>query len=198
MSAVGTRQQDEGRGVPGQQAVAVGSAQVYQAGRDLHVHPAQARPALRRGDLTPRVLPGSVHPVMRAPLRGRTEALAFLRKNLAERKHVVVTGPPGAGKSLLLRHAADREVLAGTALGGDVGMIWVDTPPSVVDVLGAVLRECYEFDRSRTVPDDLVRDALRDVRALVVLDDVDLTPDEVGHILSVLRGCVVVLASRRD
>ncbi|WP_141976207.1 hypothetical protein [Saccharothrix saharensis] len=96
-----------GRRAPGQRVWAFKGAYVLQAGQDIHVHDVvdQRRP-LRRGDLVRRPLPATVQRTPRAPLRGRADDLAFVRDTVAAGSHVVVTGPKGSGKTLLLQHAA--------------------------------------------------------------------------------------------
>ncbi|MEV1115450.1 hypothetical protein AB0I91_10305 [Actinosynnema sp. NPDC049800] len=189
-----------GRRVPGQRALAFGAAQVLQAGRDIHVHQVvDRRPVLRRGDLVRRALPATVEQTPRSPLRGREDDLAFLRDTVAAGSHVVVTGPRGSGKTLLLQHAANTGALSGRVLGSDVGVVWsTGRFRTAAHAVRELLHECFEVDADAVVPDDLARRALGDVRALVVLDGVDLPPDEALLLLSAMPRSVFVLTSRRD
>ncbi|MFE2753565.1 hypothetical protein ACFXGA_16375 [Actinosynnema sp. NPDC059335] len=189
----------------GQRAVAVGAARVYQAGRDLHVHEvvdrrlAEPPPPSRPGDLVPRPLPSTVQRVPRAPMRGRADDLAFLRDTVAAGRHVVLTGPRGAGKTLLLQHAANTGALSGRALGDGVGVVWLDRDPgSAADVLREIAHRCHEVDAGTVLPEGLARDVLGAVRALVVLDGVDLPPEEARLVLSAMPRSVFVLSSRRE
>ncbi|MCC8247733.1 hypothetical protein [Saccharothrix luteola] len=198
---MGTRRRPwQGRRVLGQRALAFGASQVVQAGRDVHVHyVVDQRPVLRRADLVRRVLPATVEQTPRSPLRGREDDLAFLRDNVAAGSPVVVTGPKGAGKTLLLKHAAKTGELSGRVLGDDVGMVWLSGRfRTAAHVVRELLQECFEVDADVIVPDALARRALGDVRALVVLDGVDLPPAEAQLLLSAMPRSVFVLSSRRD
>jgi ABC-type cobalamin/Fe3+-siderophores transport system ATPase subunit len=186
--------------VLGQRALAFGAAQVLQAGRDIHVHHVvDRRQVLRRGDLVRRPLPTTFEQTPRATLRGREDDLAFLRDTVAAGSHVVVTGPKGAGKTLLLQHAANTGALSGRVLGDDVGVVWSSERfRTAAHAVRELVQECFEVDADAIVPDGLARRALGDVRALVVLDGVDLPPDEALLLLSAMPRSLFVLSSRRD
>ncbi|PSL56189.1 hypothetical protein B0I31_104480 [Saccharothrix carnea] len=200
---MGTRRRPGGgREALGQVAVAAGAAQVIQVGRDLHVHQSidrrldAPRPVLRPDDLVRRPLPATLARTLRSPVRGRADDLAFVRDSVAAGRHVVVTGPKGAGKTLLLQHAANTGALS---VGDDVGLLWpARVARSVADVLGDLVHECYELDAGTVVPEGLARRLLADVRAVVVLDGVDLPPDDARLVVSALPRSVFVLTSRRD
>ena len=186
--------------MPGQRALAFGASQVLQAGRDIHVHHVvDRRQVLRRGDLVRRSLPVTVEQTPRSPLRGREDDLAFLRDTVAAGSHAVVTGPRGSGKTLLLQHAANTGALSGRVLGDDVGVVWSTVRSrTAAHAFRELVQECFEVDADAIVPDDLARRALGDIRALVVLDGVDLPPDEALLLLSAMPRSVFVLSSRRD
>ncbi|MEV0682134.1 hypothetical protein AB0I60_37000 [Actinosynnema sp. NPDC050436] len=207
MAVVGTRRRPvRGRDQPGQHAVAADAAQVLQAGRDLYVLQQvvhrrldEQRKVLADADVRPRSLPATVAHVLRSPMRGRQEDLAFLRDNVRAGRHVVVVGPGGAGKSTLLKHAANEGDLAAARLAGAAGVVWVDcTARTAPDVVRDLVQECYEVDADVLVPDGVARRLLGDVRALVVLDGVDLPPEQVQSILSVMHRSVFVLSSRGE
>lgn len=189
-----------GRRAPGQWAWASGGSQSIQAGRDVHVHVVvDRRQPLRRGDLVRRPLPVTARQTPRAPLRGRADDLAFLRETVAAGTHVVVAGPRGAGKTLLLQHAANTGALSGSALGDGVGVVWLSRSfGTAADALRELVQECFEVDADLVVDDGFARRLLGDVRALVVLDGVDLPPGEALQLLSAMPRSVFVLSTRRD
>ncbi|ONI88863.1 hypothetical protein ALI22I_18040 [Saccharothrix sp. ALI-22-I] len=136
---------------------------------------------------------------LRSPVRGREDDLSFLRDTVAAGRHVVVAGPKGIGKTLLLQHAANTGALSGGVVADDAGLLWLDAAPwGATDILRELVHACYEVDPDTAVPDSLARQLLGDVRALVVLDGVDLPLDEARRVLSAMPRGVFVLSTRRD
>jgi hypothetical protein len=101
---------------------------------------------------------------------------------------VEVVGDAGIGKSTLLRHLVHRVsgpdgVVHGSAVGR-----------SVEDLLQYLFDRVYRTEGSyRPTPGEL-RDALADVRVLFALDDVELSPEDVGRLMDGAPAAVFLLA----
>ncbi len=111
---------------------------------------------------------------MLSPCLGRADVQRALVQAMAEARWVTVVGPPGSGKTLLVRHAAVES-----------DPLWVDARNlrSLDDVLVAAL-ECLE---SETAPGDSLTGSLgRAVdgrECLLVLDGLDLDETQAGPML---------------
>ena len=114
---------------------------------------------------------------MLSPCLGRDDVQRALGEALDESRWVTVVGPPGSGKTLLVRHAAV-----------DAGASWVDARNlrSLDDVLVAAL----ESLESETAPGDSLAGALgRAVdgrECLLVLDGLDLDATDAGPALQTM------------
>jgi DNA-binding CsgD family transcriptional regulator/tetratricopeptide (TPR) repeat protein len=112
-----------------------------------------------------------------SPCLGRDEVQRALSEALEESRWVTVVGPPGSGKTLLVRHVA-----------AEASASWVDARSlrSLDDVLVAAL----ESLGSETAPGDSLAGALGravDGRAcLLVLDGLDLDATEAGPVLQTM------------
>lgn len=127
---------------------------------------------------------------MLSPCLGRDDVQRALSEALDESRWVTVVGPPGSGKTLLVRHAAAEATAS-----------WVDARNlhDLDDVLVAAL----ESLESETAPGDSLTGALGRAldgrECLLVLDGLDLDATDAGPVLqSVLESttdaCVVVTA----
>lgn len=111
---------------------------------------------------------------MLSPCLGRDEVQRALGEAIAESRWVTVVGPPGSGKTLLVRHAAQ-----------DAAVSWVDARN--LRTLDEVLVAALESLDSETAPGDSLTGALgravdgRDV--LLVLDGLDLDATGTGPVL---------------
>ena len=114
---------------------------------------------------------------MLSPCLGRDDVQRALGEALDESRWVTVVGPPGSGKTLLVRHAA-----------ADSAASWVDARNlrSLDDVLVAAL----ESLESETAPGDSLAGALgRAVdgrECLLVLDGLDLDATDAGPVLQTM------------
>lgn len=114
---------------------------------------------------------------MLSPCLGRDEVQRALSEALEESRWVTVVGPPGSGKTLLVRHVA-----------AEAPATWVDARSlrSLDDVLVAAL----ESLESETAPGDSLAGALGravDGRAcLLVLDGLDLDATNAGPVLQTM------------
>ncbi len=114
---------------------------------------------------------------MLSPCLGRDEVQRALTEALVESRWVTVVGPPGSGKTLVVRHAA-----------ADVTARWVDARN--LHTLDDVLHAALESLESETAPGDSLTGALgraidgRDL--LLVLDGLDLDATEAGPVLQAM------------
>jgi predicted ATPase/DNA-binding SARP family transcriptional activator len=139
-------------------------------------------------------------PVLLTDLVGRAAAVAELRALLSKRRLVTLTGPGGVGKTRLAIEVADESAgafpdgvwlveLAGPAPAGAAA-----TPTdAVMTALG--LR-----DDSSKLPSDLLADALRASRTLLILDNCEHVVDQVAtlaaHLLKSAPELRIVVTSR--
>ena len=138
-------------------------------------------------------------PAALTSLIGRTELLAEVEALAREARLVTLTGPPGVGKSrvaLAVAHELEREFADGAWLV-DLGR--ADAAGDVARLAASVV----EAGSSPATGDPLRRvvGRLRDSEALLVLDECERFPDEVGRFVStVLEACpgVRVLATSRE
>ncbi|MEU5599741.1 fibronectin type III domain-containing protein [Streptomyces sp. NPDC020298] len=172
--------------------VVVGSRNVVQnvvvnaaRGSSVMVRPEGPPQVERRGRPVGRALPRRI-----PALLGREHELARFDDWLAEGHPVQVYGPPGVGKSALLRRvAADRAARPG---GGDVIYLPAAGLP-VEDVVQDLFHACFETedykpDRAR------VRRLMGAVRALLVVDDFQGGPEDLVALVDTAPGCEVVVA----
>jgi hypothetical protein len=101
-------------------------------------------------------------------------------------------GPEGLGKTSLLRHLAYH---LPTALFPD-GIIYLparDVP--LADLLQSLFDALYESDIPFKPTDAQIRHGLQNTKALIILDDIDLTRDEVNTLMDAAPVCAFLLAS---
>ncbi|HSU01967.1 MAG TPA: LuxR C-terminal-related transcriptional regulator [Nocardioides sp.] len=114
---------------------------------------------------------------MLSPCLGRGEVQRALSEALRESRWVTVVGPPGSGKTLLVRHAAE-----------EASASWVDA--RTLRTLDEVLAAALQSLASETAPGDSLTGALsramdgRD--CLLVLDGLDLDATQAGPVLQSL------------
>lgn len=123
-------------------------------------------------------------------LLGRREEIRAVRWAVRAAQPVELIAPPGMGKSVLLRHLAFRL----PALPD--GVVWLSAANRPYDDLLEKLFDAF-FQTPLPVKlpaDDLLR-YLSGINALLLVDDVDLSRDEVGALLAALPRAALVLAS---
>lgn len=149
-------------------------------------HGAVVKPA--RPDQRPGPRPresGTIGPPGALPLLlGRADVLEILGGTLASGAPVEVVGEEGAGKTALLCHIAAQRA---ESLGGLLYLRAAGQPGE--DVLQDLFEGLYECE-DPTVPRaaELAR-LLRDRRALIVLDDAELSRGELGRVMSLAPQC---------
>ncbi|MGM1065250.1 hypothetical protein [Saccharothrix sp. Mg75] len=123
-----------------------------------------------------------------APL-GREAELRAVHDHLDARRHVQVHGPPGCGKSLLLRHVSrDRPT-------GDGVICLSANGKTVDDLVQDVFEACYEAPVPYRPSPAHLRRLLGPVRALLVLDDLSDDPEDIEFVLDAVPGCTVLAGS---
>ena len=142
-------------------------------------------PRLRSG-------PVSILPHRPDPMFDRSDETARILADAAQGRPVAVSGPPGIGRSTLLRHVATQESLAAT--GGGVAF-----PPveglSRDDTLQAIFEVFYECDVPFKPSPTSMRHLLQGARAAIVLDDVGLTGKQIRELVDTAPACGFVVAA---
>ncbi|MFE9441158.1 hypothetical protein ACFYO2_19590 [Streptomyces sp. NPDC006602] len=130
-----------------------------------------------------------------AALIGRDSELAAIGAWLAGGKPVQVFGPPGIGKSALLRRFA-----AGQATHGHLLVHLTATGLPMEDLFQEIFQACYEtedgrgFDGYKPEPATLRRH-LGGLQVLLIIDDLQLSPEDMAVLLNTTRGCDLLTAS---
>lgn len=165
--------------------------------RDLHGRMLDHDPSLDDSGPAPPITKTAAPPRPTTATVGRDAELDQLRKLVAERPLVTITGPGGVGKSRLLAelHAAvgatRPTVFIDLATFGDLDA------ERVAEALAQVLAVSVGAEP----PLDVVRQALADADTLVMIDEAERNTAAVGEVVATIaRDCpqvVVVVASRR-
>jgi hypothetical protein len=143
-------------------------------------------PPLRFRDLGPPPPPGT-------ELLGRSGLLAQLARAVRPGWALELRSPCGFGKSSLL--AALAASLAVSRLAPVVTVRVGSLPPE--DVLDQLFGALYTADPPVKPSPEQRGTLLAQTRAVVVLDDVDLEPDQVAGILATLPQCLVLVGAER-
>jgi hypothetical protein len=142
----------------------------------------QARPA-----------PVRLIPRKSAGLLDRKQETSVATSTLLSASPAEFHGPPGIGKTKLLRHLA-YEQFDSACPDGVVYLAAVRHKP-VEDVLLDIFDAFYEREATYKPTAVQVRHSLQDKQALIILDDVDLERDEVAALMDAAPGCTFLLAS---
>ncbi len=143
----------------------------------------------------PRPLPTPID--LRPPPAGRVldrvEAVGLLGAALRERRPADLHGEEGIGKTTLLCHLAHDTV----ADAFPVGVVYerVCRHQTAEDLLQFLFETFYECDPPYKPSRPQLRRYLRGKRALVLLDDVQLTREDAQELLNAARDCTFLLAS---
>ncbi len=141
-----------------------------------------------------RPIPERIRPAADAedsPPLGRAAEITEIRGMLRRGTSVRVGGPAGIGRSTLLRHLA-----AGDSVGAPDGVVVLDgRRRGLDDLLQQFHDACFTGEPHRPGRDTLAG-LLVDVAALVVVDDLDISPTEIDELLRIAPECVFLVASR--
>jgi hypothetical protein len=121
-------------------------------------------------------------------LVGRSKELDLITRAVADRVQVIVTGPPGSGKSTVVREAALRV----NAEGHQV--VFLDAAGQRLgDVLQQVFEACYHSESYKPGPGRL-RQLLTGIEFCLVIDHLACSPQEWASLLQAVPHAVIVAA----
>jgi len=131
------------------------------------------------------------------PVRGmldRQTELATAFSALEAGLSIDISGRPGVGKTAFLRHLANH-----TRADAFVdGVVYLTVRNHAASDLRQLLFDAfYECDRVCKPTESEIRRSLQEIHALILLDDVDIPPDEVEQVLDVAPRSAFALATRR-
>ncbi len=188
MRALGSIRRGGNGGKPGEQVVAGGYLLKLDSGLGARVSPSGAG---GQAGLRERPGPVLVRPPRFPNLIGRSRELKAVEEILPLSPALEFYGPPGSGKTSLLRYLAHQPF----ASGYRDGIIYLEAVSPLEDLLLSLFRAFYEEEPGRLVDPALMRSALSKKRALVLLDDLALTAEEVNNLLGCLPESAFLLAS---
>lgn len=174
--------------VTGQVAIGDFNVQIGSSpGAVVNINTTGQRPTAR-----PRPQPVALRPRNFSGLIGREAELGTARYALQATVPMEFYGEPGYGKTALLRHLA----YALPPLPGGVVFLRQDAQ-LLDDLLQSLYDAFYEYDVP-TKPTPTQRAlALQNIRALVLIDDLDLRREDIEALLNAAPGCAFVLAARQ-
>jgi beta-lactam-binding protein with PASTA domain len=144
--------------------------------------------------VTARPVPTSLLPRRPVPMFDRATETALSTAEIAAGRPVEVSGAAGLGKSTLLRHLAHQAELA-QSCGGVAHLSARGL--SRDDLLQALFEVFYACDVPVKPSAVELRNRLQNVRAALLLDDVDLTGEELQELEDFAPRCGFVLACER-
>ncbi len=143
-------------------------------------------------------LPRPVSPHL-LPLRGfvdRQRELDEILSAVDSGRPVFLVGAAGVGKTALLRRLAYDDKAGADLPDGVVYMKVRDTP--VEDVLQDIYGYFFRADEPQKPSESSIKRLLRNAKALIMLDDVQLPPDDVESILDLVPEAAFVIAGRAE
>jgi hypothetical protein len=160
------------------------------------VHGALLKPQPATGAFAPAVPPAPkiITEEYSAGVSGRADEVQQAAAAIERGQAVEVHGPDGSGKSSFLRYLLHNydphEFPDGPVYRRASG--W-----SAADIVRWLFGHFFATQSGYVPTDAQQHRALQDKRALILLDDVDMTPDELDFLINVARHCVLVIAARR-
>src|SRR4051812_15810711 len=148
-----------------------------------------------KANVTPRPLPISLVPRRPGLLIGRQDETALAVQALAGRRPVEIQAPAGMGKSTLLRSLAHQLPIS-DACGGMAHLSARGL--SHDDLLQVLFDVFYSSDIPVKPPPGELRHRLQNVRAALLLDDVDLSENEIEDVEDYAPACGFVLTTEVD
>lgn len=177
--------------VSGGSQVAVGSY-IVQIGRVeggvvniLNNEPTPPRARPQPVSLRPRAFPG---------LLDRETETANTLQALESKQSVECSGEPGSGKTSLLRHLAHHPQVSKFAAGVIYFQVHQQTN---ADLLQSFFDAFYEYDSPIKPTETETRHYLQSLNALVLLDDVETTPEQIASLMNIAPGCTFITATAK-
>jgi hypothetical protein len=151
-------------------------------------------PRVERAHMRPRATPILLRPrVIRGLVDRRTELAAALSA-LDAGLPVEVSGEPGVGKTAVLRHLAHQP----RATPFVDGIVYLAARhQSSLDLQQLLFETFFESDGFCKPTDEEIRRGLQEKQALILLDDVHLTQDELEQVLDVAPRAAFVMTTRK-
>ncbi|MBY8888670.1 ATP-binding protein [Streptomyces sp. PTM05] len=144
-------------------------------------------------DRAARPAPVTGHPFPDLPVLERAEETDRLVKLVSRGRSVRVTGPAGCGRTALLDAVAER--CADLAPDGVIRL--TGHRRTVADLLHELYATVHTVDAHRPGPDRL-RDLVREIGAVVVLDDVEFGGAPLESLLAAAPECAFVITATPD
>src|SRR5690606_36922231 len=173
--------------------IAVGS-HIYQI-RDVHGGVINIMPPERRPELRPRPRPVLLRPRPFRGLLGREREVGLAREAVAACAPIEVHGLLGSGRTSLLRHLA-HELEPGAL---DDGLVHLSARGEELDgILQELVHAFFESDGMtlQLTPTEL-RHRLGGIRAVVLVDDVELDRESLVDLTDAAPGCAFVLTAEQ-
>ncbi|HYN82230.1 MAG TPA: AAA family ATPase [Gemmatimonadaceae bacterium] len=145
--------------------------------------PRPPRPRPQPVSLRPRAFPG---------LLDRADETAESVLALESNESLECTGESGAGKTSFLRHLAHQPQLAGFSAGVIYSQV---NQQSNADLLKSLFDAFFEYDSPIKPTDTEIRHYLQDFKALILLDDVDSTAEQIQQLMNIAPNCTFITAT---
>lgn len=186
--AAGVVQADISGEISGQVAVGNYNLQIGSVhGGVVNINLPDQRPRLR-----PRATPVLILPRRMAGLLDRVDEIGAAEIGLTNNLPVEFSAQSGLGKTTLLRLLA-RHSLTEVFPDGVIYLSARDQRPG--DLLQSIFDALYEYDAPYKPSEGEIRYALQGKRALILLDDVELSREEVEGLFDAAQNCTFLLAS---
>jgi hypothetical protein len=145
------------------------------------------RPGIRRS-------PPSPGPSRASPeILGREEEVAAAQAAVESMVPLQFQGEPGSGKSTLLSHLVEH------CTAPPDGIVQVSARGTEVsDLLQRVFEVMYESEAPLKLTDAQMQQFMQRLEALIVLDDVDLPPEDIQILMESAPHCSIALASAEE
>ena len=141
----------------------------------------RAQPVLLR----PRAFPGM--------LDRETETSNAIQA-LQSKESVECSGEPGSGKTSLLRHLAYQPQVSNFT----AGVVYFQVnQQSNDDLLKSFFDAFYEYDSPVKPTETEIRHYLQALNALILLDDVEITPEQIESLMNVAPNCTFITATSK-
>ena len=150
-------------------------------------------PRAERAHIRPRPTPILLRPRLIRGLVDRRMDLAAALSALDAGLLVEASGEPGIGKTAVLRHLAHHPRAASFV----DGIVYLSARhQSSLDLQQLLFEAFYESDEFCKPTEAEIRRGLQDKQALILLDDVHLTQDELEQVLDIAPRAAFVVATR--